>query len=218
MANELYHYGRKGMKWYQHIFTNGEGLYKNRRAEDYQKYVVKNEVKKAAVNKKIRDIQDSLSDEYKKGDKADKKTIEKLTKELSSAESDLDKLNTDPDKQIRTADAARKKSMFTTSSSVTNGAKNAASEVFALRKAVKGADTKDLTNDDLRRLTERLNLETNYANAVSRKTDKAEAWVTGILGVAGNLFSTGASAVELYSAMMEASGAKYKITGDYTTD
>ena len=27
MENELYHYGRKGMKWYEHIFTSGRNRY-----------------------------------------------------------------------------------------------------------------------------------------------------------------------------------------------
>lgn len=216
MANELYHYGRKGMKWYQHIFTNGDGIYKNRRKEDYKKYVTDVEAKKASLDAKIGSTKTKISEAYANGAKKD--VIDKLTKELSSAESEREKLNADPNAQIRNADVTRKKAMLTASSSVAGGAKNAASEAFKMQKAVKGANTSDMSDDDLRKATERLNLEANYANAVSRKTDKAEAWVTGILGVAGSLFTVGASAVDLYNAMMTAGGVKYDAQGNYKTD
>ena len=47
MENELYHYGRKGMKWYQNIFTKGKQAAAARKKRKAEKEKLSEEKKKA---------------------------------------------------------------------------------------------------------------------------------------------------------------------------
>ena len=60
-------------------------------------------------------------------------------------------------------------------------------------------DAKQLSDDDLKRLTNRLNLENNYMNAKNQQSGRGK--VEGILSVAGGALAVASSAAILYDTI-----------------
>lgn len=60
-------------------------------------------------------------------------------------------------------------------------------------------EAKHLSDDDLKKLTTRLNLENNYMNARQQQSGRSK--VEGILSTAGSALGVAASAAALYTAM-----------------
>ena len=65
------------------------------------------------------------------------------------------------------------------------------------KKSLKEA--RNLSDDDLKRLTSRLNLENNYVNAKTQQSGKSK--VEGILSIAGGVLATASSAAILYDTI-----------------
>lgn len=113
MANELYHTGRKGMKWYQHIFTSEEE-YQKRRAADYKRLITDVEAEKAkakaAADAAERDYVTSKAQYRSAQDRKDEfeRQIRNAEREGKS-QSEIDDLNdklSDANKEVtRTRDA-----------------------------------------------------------------------------------------------------------------
>lgn len=65
-------------------------------------------------------------------------------------------------------------------------------------------EAKDLSDDDLKKLTNRLNLENNYMNAKQQQSGRSS--VESILSTAGTAIALASSAAVLYDAIKKAKG------------
>lgn len=70
------------------------------------------------------------------------------------------------------------------------------------KKALK--EVKSLSDEDLKKLTNRLNLENNYINAKQQQSGRSK--VEGILSTAGSALAVAASAAALYDAVKKVKG------------
>lgn len=84
MENELYHYGRKGMKWYQNIFTKGKQAAAARKKRKAEKEKLSEEKKKAEAEEFKSKVRNSRSPEmiYKNAHLFTDKEIEDINKRL----------------------------------------------------------------------------------------------------------------------------------------
>ena len=84
MENELYHYGRKGMKWYEHIFTSGRNRYGT--YEGIEAREEKKRRRREAVSK-------AFEPSFKGGkDKPNVSAVERISKETGSITDNVSKI------------------------------------------------------------------------------------------------------------------------------
>lgn len=239
MANELYHYGRLGMKWYQHIFTKND--FRKRRADDYKKYVTD----AAAKEKQRQDAAKRLMEiDYKRKNAknlTDQERLE-LERQYFDAQQEYRKYggnsnnnnggkdnnnnggngnsnggdkNQDPMEKIRANDLKRKVDMMTTAKNTADSGNRLAKSVFDARKATKGTNVSSMTDDDLRQAINRMDLEKKYYDATKSSHSSAEAWVTGILSTCGDLLAVGVSAAQLYNEIDKVHNVKVNADGNF---
>lgn len=68
-------------------------------------------------------------------------------------------------------------------------------------------DITDMSDDDLKKEIERMNLERSYKDAVSRSTTSGQEYVKETLDIAGNVLAVGATAVGLALTIKQLRGA-----------
>ena len=84
MENELYHYGRKGMKWYEHIFTSGRNRYGT--YEGIEAREEKKRRRREAVDK-------AFEPSFKGGkDKPNVSAVERISKETGSITNNISRI------------------------------------------------------------------------------------------------------------------------------
>ena len=84
MENELYHYGRRGMKWYQHIFTSGRNRYGT--YSDIEAREEKKRRRRETVNR-------AFEPSFKGGkDKPNVSAVERISKETGSITDNISKI------------------------------------------------------------------------------------------------------------------------------
>ena len=154
-SDELYHHGRLGMKWYQHIFGQ---------AYAHAKY---NKKAKAETKEKIKKINKDTNDKIRKM-KIKAKQDAKLKKAKNEADEKVEKAKT----------LLEKKYGLKTKSPNKNSKEKPQNKKQSIKDTVK-----DMSEEELRSKTNRLTAEKNYIEAVRNRAaledtnSKAKAFV-----------------------------------------
>ena len=170
MTDELYHSGRKGMKWYQHIF--GDEAQQRRRA----KRMKKNADKVARIKEKIRIAEESNKLKQMKAD------AKKKLKETKGETSKIKKLKKeDMKKQIEEKKAETEKAKKTT------GPVSPQTSARAIARSMGGMSDEEVKKH-LQRLTAEKSIRQLAAEEADRAKNPAEKYIKNTLkSAAGNV-------------------------------
>ncbi len=93
-------------------------------------------------------------------------------------------------------------------SKIASDAKNAIQEIDKIRKTAKKSDPqiKKMTDDELRRRINRLNMERQYSQLTQPEISKGASYVSSILSVAGSVLAIGASATTILLGIQKLKG------------
>lgn len=93
-------------------------------------------------------------------------------------------------------------------SKIASDAKNAIQEIDKIRKTAKKNDPqiKKMTDDELRRRINRLNMERQYSQLTQPEISKGASYVSSILSVAGSVLAIGASATTILLGIQKLKG------------
>ena len=93
-------------------------------------------------------------------------------------------------------------------SKMAGDAKNAVQEIDKIRKLSHKSDTsiKSMSDDELRRRINRLNMERQYSQLTQPETSKGASYVSSVHGVAGSLLAIGASATTILLGIQKLKG------------
>ena len=170
LTDELYHSGRKGMKWYQHIF--GDEAQQRRRA----KRMKKNADKVARIKEKIRIAEESNKLKQMKAD------AKKKLKETKGETSKIKKLKKeDMKKQIEEKKAETEKAKKTT------GPVSPQTSARAIARSMGGMSDEEVKKH-LQRLTAEKSIRQLAAEEADRAKNPAEKYIKNTLkSAAGNV-------------------------------
>ena len=153
MTDELYHSGRKGMKWYQHIF--GDEAQQRRRA----KRMKKNADKVARIKEKIRIAEESNKLKQMKAD------AKKQLKETKGETSKIKKLKKeDIKKQIEETKAEREKAKKTTAPATPQ------TSARAIARSMGG-----MSDEEVKKHLQRLTAEKSIRQLAAEEADRAQS-------------------------------------------
>lgn len=219
MDNNLYHHGVKGQQWGKRRYQNPDGSLtpagKKRYASNMPRHIkdmddqtLKNKINRLENEKRFIEIQKA------RRSSPTAKTMNALNK-LANAGSEGTKIannvNTLNDKKsngVKIANAG-----FKTLSKATEIGSKLSSSAHE-KRIVQASERRlrDMTDDDLRRTVERMNLEQRYSGLESEAISRGRTSVEEIMGVVGGIISLGATvttlAVAINSARKQASGSK----------
>lgn len=224
---ELYHYGRKGMKWGQHIFGKDPKSNLPSYVKDYGNTQLgyggtarlrwDNKTINKALEKNVKNSAnniDTKSSAYTKGaDKAKNagstkvKDVKDKTKEAETNKTNVEAPKNNTPKQVNKLKTST--DLATQTKNTFDGATKISDVIIANKKYKRDRTELDaLDNQQLRQRVERLELEQRYKNATREERSKGERAVTTALTVGSSLAGLAATGLTIATLIQQLRGKK----------